>query len=179
LPSLHSSGDGGQRGELRPLRQARCGAGVQALLGLQARLLLRGCMPEHKLEAPQEEVRAAGVSAGRRCENQRGTDNRGLAGSSAVRGAHGRAGGRPARWCLLGDPRGLLPCAPGGMAPNWQQRLCALLRWIGGTADLTSRQVAALPGPRRGHVQPFRRPSLSRMYVCMYACMYVCMYLCM
>ena len=50
VPLLHGPSDGGQRGELRPLRQARCG--VQALLTLQASLLLRGCMPERELEAP-------------------------------------------------------------------------------------------------------------------------------
>jgi len=95
LPLLHGPGDGGQRGELRPLRQA--GSGVQALLALQASLLLRGCMPERELEAPQEDMRAAGVSAGCRCENQCGTCNRGLAGDSAVGGAHGRADGSSVR----------------------------------------------------------------------------------
>ena len=40
LSLLHSPGDGGERGELRPLRQARYG--VQALLALQASLVLRG-----------------------------------------------------------------------------------------------------------------------------------------
>ena len=83
--------DGGQRGVLRPLRQT--GRGFQALLALQASLLLRGGVPDHGLEAPQEEVRATGASAGRRCENQRSTSNRGLAGGSEVAGAHGRAGG--------------------------------------------------------------------------------------
>ena len=67
LPLLHAPSDGGDRGELRPLRQASCG--VQALLGLQASLLLRGCMPERKLEAPQEGMRTAGASAGHSCEN--------------------------------------------------------------------------------------------------------------
>ena len=88
LPLLHAPGDGGQRGELLPLRQARCG--VQALLALQARLLLRGCMPERGLEAPQKDVRA---SAGRLGECASGTFSRGLAGGSAVGGAHGRAYG--------------------------------------------------------------------------------------
>jgi len=40
LPLLHGPGDGGERGELRPLQQRGCG--VQALLALQASLLLRG-----------------------------------------------------------------------------------------------------------------------------------------
>ena len=71
LPSLHGPGDGGQRRKLRSMRQGRCG--VQALLSLQASLVLRGCMPEGGLEAPQEELRAAGATAGRCCENQRGT----------------------------------------------------------------------------------------------------------
>ena len=62
LPLLHGPGDGGQRGELRPVWQARCG--VQALLALQASLLLRCCMPERELEAPQEELCAASASAG-------------------------------------------------------------------------------------------------------------------
>jgi len=57
---LHGPGDGGERGELRLLRQARCG--VQALLALQASLVLRGFMPERGLEAPQEDLRAAAVS---------------------------------------------------------------------------------------------------------------------
>ena len=67
LPLLHGPGDGGERGELRPLRQARCG--VQALLALQASLVLRVRVPERGLEAPQEDMRAAGASAGRGCEN--------------------------------------------------------------------------------------------------------------
>jgi hypothetical protein len=91
LPLLHGPGDGGKRGHLRPLREARCG--VQALLALQASLLLRGCMPERELEAPQEDVRAAG--AGRRRETGRGTCSRGLAGDYEVGGAHGRVGGSP------------------------------------------------------------------------------------
>ena len=91
LPLLYGPGDGGKRGELRSMRQARYG--FQALLGLQASLLLWGCMPERELEAPQEDLRAAGVSAGRACKIERGTGIRGLAGGSAVGGAHGRAGG--------------------------------------------------------------------------------------
>ena len=91
LLSLHGPGDGGQHRKLRSLPQARCG--VQVLLGLQASLVLRGCMPEGGLEAPQEKVRAAGATAGRRCKNQRGTCNRGLAGGFAVGGANGRAAG--------------------------------------------------------------------------------------
>ena len=71
LPLLHGPGDGKQGGKLRLLRQARCG--IQALLGLQAILLLRGCVPERGLEAPQEEVRAAGASAGRLGERENGT----------------------------------------------------------------------------------------------------------
>jgi len=94
LPLLHGSGDGGERGELRPMRQARCG--VQALLALQASMLLRGCMPESGLEAPQDDVRAAGASAGRRrAGHQCGAANRGLAGGAEVGGAHGRAAGSP------------------------------------------------------------------------------------
>ena len=93
---LYTPDDGGERGELRSLRQAR--SWVQALLALQASLVLRGCVPERGLEAPQEEdVRTAGASAGRRCKNQRGTCNRGLAGGSAVGGAHGRADGSSVR----------------------------------------------------------------------------------
>jgi len=91
FPLLYGPCDAGKRGELRPLRQARCG--VQALLALQARLLLRGCMPERELEAPQEDVCAAGASTGRRCEDQRGKCSTGLAGDSEVGGAHGRADG--------------------------------------------------------------------------------------
>ena len=68
LPLLHGPGNGRQRGELLPLRQARCG--VQALLALQASLILRGCMPERGLEAPQENVRA---STGRLGERAYGT----------------------------------------------------------------------------------------------------------
>jgi len=90
LPLLHGPGDGGQRGEMRPLRQARCG--VQTLLALQASLLLRGCMPERGLEAPQEDLRA---SAGRLGERANGTCSRGLAGDAEVGGAHGRADGAP------------------------------------------------------------------------------------
>ena len=91
---LHGPGDGGERGELRLLRQARCG--VQALLALQASLVLRGFMSERELAAPQEEVRAAGASAGSSREDQCSTGNRRLAGGSAVGGAHGRADGTPA-----------------------------------------------------------------------------------
>ena len=74
LPLLYSPGDGGKGGELRSLRQARCG--VEALLALQASLLLRGRVPERELEAPQEDMRAAGDSAGCRCEDQRGPGSR-------------------------------------------------------------------------------------------------------
>ena len=95
LPLLHGPGDGGERGVLRPMRQARCG--VQALLALQASLVLRGCMPERELEAPQEKVHAAGASVGGPCENQRGKCSSGLAGGSAVGGTHGRADGSSGR----------------------------------------------------------------------------------
>ena len=91
LPLLHVPGDGRERGELRPLRQARCG--LQALLALQASLLLRGCMPESGLEAPQDDLHAAGASAGRPGEAGRGTSSRELAGGAEVGGAHGRAHG--------------------------------------------------------------------------------------
>ena len=41
LSVLHGPADGGQRGGLSPLRQARCG--LQALLALQASLVLQVC----------------------------------------------------------------------------------------------------------------------------------------
>ena len=93
LPLLHHPCDGIEHGELRPLRQARCG--VQALLGLQASLVLRDCMPERGLEAPQEAVRAAGASEGCRCETEHGICSGGLARDAEVGGAHGRADGDP------------------------------------------------------------------------------------
>jgi len=55
--------DGDERGKLRALREA--GRGVQALIDLQANLVLRGCLPEGGLEAPQEDVHAAAAACER------------------------------------------------------------------------------------------------------------------
>ena len=88
LPLLHGPGDGGERGELWQARYW-----VQALLVLQASLVLWGQVPERGLEVSQKIVRAAGASAGRRREARRGTCSRGLAFFFAVEGAHERADG--------------------------------------------------------------------------------------
>ena len=93
LPLLHGPVDGCERGELRPLRQARFG--VRALLGLQTQKQASsaGLQPKTRIGSATRDVRATGGSAERRREIKRGTCSSGLAGGAAVGGAHGRAGG--------------------------------------------------------------------------------------
>jgi hypothetical protein len=86
-------------GHLRSLREAGR-SGAQALLDLQASLVLRGSMPEGGVAAPQEDVRAATVYKRRSCESARGKRWWGVAGGAQVGGEHGRADGGAVRYQL-------------------------------------------------------------------------------
>ena len=150
-----------ERGSLLPLRQAERNA--QALLSLQAGLLLRSRVPESGVEEAQEDLRAAAATERRCCEGQRCSCRSGLAGGAGVGGADGGDDGGAAGCHLFEHPETLLHSALlFGTIRNGLQGPFALGRPTDGAARRNPRQNGALPGPGSSNMRPRHQFRYSR-----------------